>query len=83
VEWIVSYSSGIPATTGTVMLSVLPILVGIQMILFFLSYDIGAEPKRPVQRQSVLASLDPAHLAGNGAGEAAAGADTTMQGGAR
>jgi glycosyltransferase involved in cell wall biosynthesis len=83
VEWIVSYSSGIPATTGTVMLSVLPILVGIQMILFFLSYDIGAEPKRPVQRQSVLASLDPAHLAGNGAGEAAAGADTTMQGDAR
>ncbi len=80
VEWIISYSSGIPATTGTVMLSVLPILVGIQMILFFLSYDIGAEPKRPVQRQSVLASLDPARLSGNGPGDAAAGTGELMQG---
>lgn len=60
VEWITSSSTGQPAATGTVMLAVLPIIVGIQMLLFFFGYDISAEPKRPVQRQSVLRSLDPA-----------------------
>lgn len=60
VEWIQSISSGVPASTGTVMLSVLPIIAGLQMLLFFLGYDIAAEPKKPVQRQVVLASLDPA-----------------------
>lgn len=60
VEWAQSISSGIPATTGTVMLSVLPIISGLQMLLFFFGYDIAAEPKRPIQRQSVIASLTPA-----------------------
>ena len=60
-EWIRSAFTGVPATTGTVMLSVLPIIVGIQMLLFFLGYDIAAEPKKPVQRQAVLSSLDPAN----------------------
>ena len=59
-EWGVSIRTGVPATTGTVMLSVMPIIVGIQMLLFFLGYDIAAEPKRPVQRSAVLASLRPA-----------------------
>ena len=60
VEWISSIHTGIPATTGTVMLSVLPIISGLQMLLFFFGYDISAEPRRPVQRQAVLASLEPA-----------------------
>lgn len=59
IAWIASIRSGLPATTGTVMLSVLPIITGVQMLLFFFSYDIAAEPKRPVQSQAVLASLDP------------------------
>ncbi|MEL6768666.1 MAG: glycosyltransferase family 2 protein [Pseudomonadota bacterium] len=57
--WLNSLTTGVPATTGTVMLSVLPLIVGIQMLLFFFGYDIAAEPKRPVQRQTVLATLDP------------------------
>lgn len=60
VGWVESYRSGIPAMTGTIMLSVLPIIIGFQMLLFFLGYDINTESKRPVQRQSVLSSLDPA-----------------------
>jgi dolichol-phosphate mannosyltransferase len=60
--WIESISSGVAAATGTVMLSVLPIIVGIQMLLFFFGYDIAAEPKRPVQRQAVLSSLKPAQF---------------------
>lgn len=59
IEWIQSINSGVPASTGTVMLSVLPIITGLQMLLFFLGYDIAAEPKKPVQQQAVLATLDP------------------------
>lgn len=58
-EWIHSVRSGVPASAGTVMLSVLPIMSGLQMVLFFLGYDIAAEPKKPIQKQAVLASLDP------------------------
>lgn len=59
IEWILSARSGEPATTGTVFLAALPIILGFQMLLFFLGYDTNAEPKRPVQRQSVLAYLLP------------------------
>lgn len=59
LEWIKSSATGVPSTTGTVMLSALPIIAGLQMLLFFFSYDISAEPKRPVQRQSVRAVLHP------------------------
>jgi dolichol-phosphate mannosyltransferase len=47
-EWLDSSRSGVPATTGTVMLSVLPILVGLQFVLAFLAYDIAATPRRPI-----------------------------------
>lgn len=73
IEWIVSLRYGVPATAGTVMLSVMPIIIGLQMLLFFFSYDISAEPKRPIQRQAVLASLDPeGELAPTGSRGAAA-----------
>ncbi|SDX72568.1 Glycosyltransferase, GT2 family [Ruegeria halocynthiae] len=58
IEWINSVRTGVTASTGTVMLAVLPIIAGLQMLLFFLGYDISAEPKRPVQHQSVLSALD-------------------------
>jgi dolichol-phosphate mannosyltransferase len=50
VQWIASVRSGIPATTGTVMLGVLPILMGLQFILSFLAYDIAATPRRVLSR---------------------------------
>ncbi|MEM8615695.1 MAG: glycosyltransferase family 2 protein [Pseudomonadota bacterium] len=59
IEWMSSISTGTPATTGTVMLAVLPIIVGVQMLLLFLSFDISLEPKRPIQRQARLMSFDP------------------------
>lgn len=43
---LTSRESGISASTGTVMLAVLPILLGIQLILAFISYDINAVPRR-------------------------------------
>ncbi len=56
VEWSASNRTGIPATTGTVMASVLPILSGFQMILFFLGFDMGNTPRTPLQRMAVAAS---------------------------
>ena len=49
VKWIDSASSGIPATAGQAMLAGLPILVGVQMILGFLSFDLQAIPRVPLQ----------------------------------
>lgn len=49
--WKVSIASGIPASSGTVMLAALPTLIGIQLILAFLSYDVGNIPKYPLSRR--------------------------------
>lgn len=47
--FISSTATGVAATTGQVMLSALPMILGVQLLLAFLSYDIAAEPKRPRQ----------------------------------
>ena len=47
--FISSTATGVAATTGQVMLSALPMILGVQLLLAFLSYDISAEPKRPRQ----------------------------------
>lgn len=48
IEWSVSAANNQPATAGTVMVAALPIIVGFQMILSFLSYDILMTPVRPI-----------------------------------
>jgi dolichol-phosphate mannosyltransferase len=47
--WYVSISSGSPASTGTVMLAVLPIILGFQLLLSFFGFDMANEPKIPLQ----------------------------------
>jgi len=47
-HWFISIHSGIPATAGTVVMAALPIIVGIQMLLSWLNFDIAAEPRQPV-----------------------------------
>lgn len=37
---------GIPATTGTVMIAILPIILGFQLLLAFLSYDVSSVPSK-------------------------------------
>lgn len=49
VNWWKSISLSIPATSGTVMLSALPIFMGFQMLLAAFQYDVSSEPKYPVQ----------------------------------
>ena len=46
-HWINSVYTDIPTPAGTVMLSALPIIVGIQFILAFLGHDIASVPRRP------------------------------------
>lgn len=48
VKWYESVESGIEATTGTVMLSVLPIILGVQFLLQAINIDISSEPKDKV-----------------------------------
>lgn len=50
VRWWQSIESGQPATAGTVMLAALPFLVGVQLVLSFLAYDMSMIPTEPIQR---------------------------------
>lgn len=44
--WYRSAVSGVPQTAGTVMLAALPIILGLQLLLSFLAYDVANTPKR-------------------------------------
>ena len=55
-HWWRSIETNESATTGTVMLAALPILVGVQLLLAFVSYDMSNIPARPIH----LRLADPA-----------------------
>jgi dolichol-phosphate mannosyltransferase len=46
-QWIQSISTGLSSSAGTVMLSALPVIIGLQLILAFLGHDITSVPNRP------------------------------------
>jgi len=50
-HWITSWQAGSLTPAGTVMLSAIPIIIGLQFIMAFLAYDISAVPRRPLQRK--------------------------------
>lgn len=50
--WVSSIQSGVTTPAGTVMLSALPIILGLQFLLAFLGYDIASVPRRPIQRNN-------------------------------
>jgi len=49
-NWMLAAREGTTTPAGTVMLSALPILMGLQLVLAFLAYDISAVPRRPRQQ---------------------------------
>lgn len=49
-HWMHSAQVGLPTSAGTVMLSALPILGGIQLLLGFIGYDVSSVPTRPIHR---------------------------------
>jgi hypothetical protein len=49
VYWRESQITGIPATTGTVLIAVLPIILGVQLLLQAISQDMVEIPRKPLQ----------------------------------
>ncbi len=49
-SWYIGSMTGVPATTGTVMIAALPIIIGFQLLLAALSYDMNNLPKDPLQK---------------------------------
>ena len=52
IHWLQSASAGMATAPGTVMLSALPVLMGMQLVLAFLAHDIASVPRRPIHRMS-------------------------------
>lgn len=50
-HWIQSSLDGISNTAGTVMLSALPIIAGIQFLLGFVGHDVSSVPVRPIHQR--------------------------------
>lgn len=45
-HWGASVATGVPATAGTVILAAVPIILGMQLLLAFLNFDVGNVPRR-------------------------------------
>jgi len=52
-HWFISAVTSITSSSGTVMLSSLPIIVGLQLLIGFINYDSNSAPKRPIHRQII------------------------------
>lgn len=52
-HWIHSTSTGTTTPAGTVMLSALSILTGLQLVLAFIGYDISSVPTHPIHRKTL------------------------------
>jgi len=57
-HWVASAKTGSATPFGTIMLSALSVLVGFQLLLSFLNYDIASVPRRPIHH--FLPELDEA-----------------------
>ena len=57
-HWAISIQTGIAATTGTVMIAVLPIIVGVQLLLQAITLDIQSAPTAPIHATVRLARGD-------------------------
>ena len=55
VEWAKSGGEGIFASAGTVMFAGLPIILGFQLLLNFLAFDMGNIPRYPFQNRVISA----------------------------
>jgi dolichol-phosphate mannosyltransferase len=51
IRWWQSIQSGVPVTAGTVMLAALPVILGSQLLLAFLNYDVRNVPQIPLHKR--------------------------------
>ncbi|GAB3341161.1 glycosyltransferase family 2 protein [Marilutibacter aestuarii] len=47
-QWLASIHDGELASAGTVMLAALPLILGAQLLLSWLNFDVAAEPRQPI-----------------------------------
>lgn len=58
-HWIKSAYLGVPTFPGTVMIAAMPVLIGLQLLLSFIGYDISSVPKQPFHRKFVTTLVAP------------------------
>jgi glycosyltransferase involved in cell wall biosynthesis len=54
-HWLQSAHSEVSTPAGTVMLAALPVIMGVQLVLAFLAYDIASVPRRPLHKKTFFA----------------------------
>lgn len=54
VKWVGNLRNGVTTPAGTVMIGALPIILGFQLILSFLAYDISNVPRTAIHRNIIL-----------------------------
>ncbi len=57
VHWVRSAQTGVAASTGTVMVAVVPLILGFQLLLQAVSLDIQNAPKVPLSRSALRRGL--------------------------
>ena len=58
-RWIGSAESDVATPAGSVMLAALPVIMGVQLILAFLAYDIASVPTRPLHKKTLFRRAAP------------------------
>jgi glycosyltransferase involved in cell wall biosynthesis len=58
LHWLRSAQSDVATPAGTVMMAALPIIMGIQLVLAFLAYDISTVPRRPLHKKNSFSRRD-------------------------
>lgn len=53
-HWLASARADVATPAGTVMLAALPILMGVQLMLAFLAYDIASVPRSPIHKKTLI-----------------------------
>ena len=56
-HWIASAKAEVQTPAGTVMVAITPILMGMQLVLAFFSYDMLTVPQKPVSRKGLRVRL--------------------------
>lgn len=56
-SWAIAAMQDLTTPPGTVMIAALPILIGIQFVLAFMSYDVSNIPRRPIQLKNKLRKM--------------------------
>lgn len=59
VKWAESISSLQPASAGTVILAALPVILGFQLLLAFLQFDLGNIPRKPISTDFIVPDIHP------------------------